>query len=105
MTRNEVRVSDSNAEMLAIKAIAQALEQLDRDARRRVLHWAGDRFVNGEVLKLNDEADKFLETFTTTLQMITDAAVKAGVTRRHYTIVAERMIREATEAAESEASS
>lgn len=102
MTRNEVRVSDGDLEMLAIKAIGQALEPLSRDIRRRVLNWAGDRYVNSEVTELSNEADKLLTTFTLTIQQIVDAADRVGVQPRHYTIVAEKLIKEATELAENE---
>jgi hypothetical protein len=49
MTRHEVRVSDSDRELLAMKAIAAALDPMERPDRERVLAWARAKYVDRHV--------------------------------------------------------
>lgn len=74
--RNEVRVSDSDAEMLAIKAIASALDRLDEAARKRVLEWGEDRYVNAPLKRMSDAA---MEGMTRQLEVLDRHATQLGV--------------------------
>lgn len=54
--RNEVRVSDQDPEVLAMKALSAALQPLDTNARVRLLSWAEDKFVKDVERAVSEEA-------------------------------------------------
>lgn len=54
--RNEVRVSDQDGEMLAIKAISAAMDRLDVETCERVIRWAEDRYVRTAIRAIGKQA-------------------------------------------------
>lgn len=69
--RNEVRVSDQDPEMIAIKAISAALVPLDDKATLRVLKWADGRYGWGKMVSRIDRASEMSEFVTGQLDMLT----------------------------------
>jgi hypothetical protein len=74
--RREVRVSDQDPEMLAIKAVAAALEPLDEEARGRVLEWAKDRFVEAPLRTIKGST---FEAMKAQLDCVREYANRIGV--------------------------
>jgi aryl-alcohol dehydrogenase-like predicted oxidoreductase len=77
--RNEIRVSDQDPEMLAIKALSSVLAPLDPVARKRVLEWASDRFVEGPVRLWKSEE---YERLSAQLEFLRTRAKELGVSDR-----------------------
>ncbi len=60
-------MSDAIAELEAMKKVAEALEDLEPDARARVLNWAADHYAVSEVKQrstLVSDEDEFADTGT-----------------------------------------
>lgn len=77
--RSEIRVSDQDAEMLAIKAIGQAFAGLDRESRKRVLNWTQDKYIDSELRGISSDA---WEGIKAQMEALNKYAADLGVTQR-----------------------
>jgi hypothetical protein len=73
--RRDVRVSDQDPEILAMKAITAALEPMDPKDRERVLKWADARFGSAAYMAMVGEMER---AFIDLLGNIQKAAEKGG---------------------------
>jgi hypothetical protein len=90
MTRHEVRVSDSDRELLAMKAIAAALDPMENYDRERVLKWAQAKYVDRHISFFSDLERPFMELLTN----IQKAAEKGGTSWPALVRIVELVIRE-----------
>lgn len=101
--RNEVRVSDADDEMLAIKAVAAALAPLDERAAHRVLGWASEKFLHARVTEAQTSVDVWLKGLADGMSAVADGAQRAGVSQMHMLTAIDRLYQEATKDAETAA--
>lgn len=80
-SQHEIRVGDRDPEMAAVKALGAALEPLDLDARKRVLAWAKDKYVEGEFREIRSAA---MEGISASIEAIQTSAKNLGVTDRQF---------------------
>jgi hypothetical protein len=103
--RTEVRVSDQDPEMLALKAVATALAPLDRDTAARVLGWAEARYgieaQRTAHVQLNKDLMFSLEKTAQTLGVVADASRQLHMDPGHLRTALNRLYDEAVAEAEN----
>lgn len=102
--RSEVRVSDADPEMLALKVVAQALAPLDRDTAARVLGWAESRYgIEAQRVaheQLNKSLMASLEVTARSLGAVSEAASKLHMDPKHLRVALGRLYDEVVTEAE-----
>ena len=103
--RVEVRVSDQDPEMLALKAVAAALAPLDRDTAARVLGWAEARYgIEAQRVaheQLNKSLMLSLEKTAQSLGVVADASRQLHMDPGHLRTALTRLYEEAVAEAEA----
>jgi hypothetical protein len=79
--RNEVRVSDQDLEMLAIKAMVAALDPLTPSARERVMKWTESRYGTSALVDM----------MTNALQLLSGALDELAKSARLHQVSGEQM--------------
>jgi hypothetical protein len=107
--RTEVRVSDQDPELLALKAITQALDGLGQDTAARVLGWAEARYgVEAQRIaaeQVNKSLMLSLEKTAQSLSAVTDASRQLHMDPGHLRTALNRLYDEAVAEAEKATSS
>jgi hypothetical protein len=68
---NEIRVSDQDPELAAMKAVARAFEGLDRGGCARVVEWARKRYVDRDLVPFGEFDSEGFARFTDALRQAT----------------------------------
>ena len=93
----EIRASDGDPEIAAMKAIEKSLYDLDREAVRRVMRWANERHIQGPDDKLMHETHEWVHAMTAGIATLTKAARHAGVTEHEYVVAVKRLMEDAVQ--------
>jgi hypothetical protein len=101
--QNQVRVSDSDVEIAALKALDAALAKLDLETCTRVLNWANDRFVRDPDRLSLQSINASLRGHTEALNQLTIACSKAGVKPTDFVLAVKRLHDEAQKVADLDA--